>query len=111
MSLVESRWLTSAEFAAAAGLTYRQVDYWARTGVPAVEADGSGSRRVWDAHLVPVARLLGVIVATFNTGTPKCKGPISDGVWRRLVEAYPDGQVDLGEGIRLVWDPDQLGAA
>lgn len=41
-------------------VTPRQLDYWVRRGLlhPAVEAQGSGSRRVWTpADLVAVAKL------------------------------------------------------
>lgn len=36
------------------GLSFRQLDYWARLGViwPAVEARGSGSHRVWSEQQV-----------------------------------------------------------
>lgn len=41
--------ISTPELSVRSGATYRQLDYWARTGylVPAVEAHGSGTRRKW----------------------------------------------------------------
>lgn len=41
--------LASADVCQLAGITYRQLDYWVRTGrlVPSLPGDGSGSRRCW----------------------------------------------------------------
>lgn len=52
---------STAEAAEAAGVTYRQVDFWVRRDVvaPAVAARGSGSVRLFDEHNVAVLRLLG----------------------------------------------------
>lgn len=47
--------------ARAAGITYRQLDYWARTGLvePSLRiADGSGSQRLYSFHDVLVLRLV-----------------------------------------------------
>lgn len=43
---------STVEVAELAGLSYREVDYWCRTGAiwPYVEADGSGSRRQWTSQ-------------------------------------------------------------
>lgn len=43
--------MTTPQAAAAAGITYRQLDYWTRVGAarPHVDARGSGSQRVWTA--------------------------------------------------------------
>lgn len=50
--------MTTPQAAAAAGITYRQLDYWTRAGVarPHVPARGSGSQRVWTAAEVEVLR-------------------------------------------------------
>jgi DNA-binding transcriptional MerR regulator len=52
--------LSSAQVCAAAGVTYRQLDYWCRAGLirPTVAAAGHGSRRVWSAADVATARRL-----------------------------------------------------
>lgn len=65
---VNTRLWTSRQVCAIAGCTYRQLDYWLRTGVvtPSVEADGSGSRRQFDyaclrlIFAVRVTRSLGI---------------------------------------------------
>lgn len=40
------------------GLTYRQLDYWSRTGVLDIPSRGSGIHRRWDVHDVAVLRSL-----------------------------------------------------
>ena len=42
--------LTSTDLCERAGVTYRSLDYWVRPGalVPSVEADGSGSQRLFE---------------------------------------------------------------
>ena len=51
--------ITSEQLCAAAGITYRQLDLWSRSGElrEAVPAHGSGSRRQFDETEVGVARL------------------------------------------------------
>lgn len=47
--------LTSTEVIEFSGLiSYRQLDYWAETGLiePVVPADGSGSQRLWDPSVI-----------------------------------------------------------
>lgn len=54
--------MTTTEVARAAGVSYRQLDYWARTGalVPAlVVASGSGSHRRYSTAQANVAAVLG----------------------------------------------------
>lgn len=50
----------------AAGITYRQLDYWTRIGRlhPEVEAAGSGSQRLYAADEVAMARRMGVLALT-----------------------------------------------
>lgn len=55
--------MTSAEVAAAAGITYRQLDYWSTRGyVDAPPREGSGRARAWTedqvADVVAVAALV-----------------------------------------------------
>lgn len=52
---------TATEAAARAGVTYRQLDYWARAGhlTPSVEADGSGTKRRYTTAEVDQAQILG----------------------------------------------------
>lgn len=53
----------SQELADAAGVTYRQLDYWVRNGTltPTVESTGSGRPRAWDPDMVGVVALLGLV--------------------------------------------------
>lgn len=50
----------------AAGITYRQLDYWTRAGhlvpIPGT-GEGHGSRRRYPADAIPQARLMGQLVA------------------------------------------------
>jgi hypothetical protein len=51
---------TAPQFCKAVGITYRQCDYWCRTGVlePVVEAQGSGCYRQFDRKEAEVATVL-----------------------------------------------------
>lgn len=64
---------STVEFAEAAGITYRQADYWCRNEVlaPAAPAKGSGSRRRFDEREIRVARLIAAV--TFSNGGPGCE--------------------------------------
>jgi len=57
--------LGAQEFARAAGITYRQLDFWTRGALIASTRDrvGSGYPRSYDPAEVPVARLMGQLVA------------------------------------------------
>ena len=50
-----------------AGITFRQADYWTRCGylTPAIEAIGSGSRRLFDENGVMLAAVLGTVPPVF----------------------------------------------
>lgn len=48
----------------AAGVTYRQLDTWARTGLLTDTANGCGSRREWSVEDARLAALLGLIDGT-----------------------------------------------
>lgn len=53
---------TSAEACNAAGISYRQLDYWARSGYVQLDTPatpGSGARRRWSAQQVAVLAVLG----------------------------------------------------
>lgn len=54
----------------AAGISYRQLDYWARLGLvrPSIsDASGSGSRRRWSSHDLAVVR---TVAAVAGHGVP-----------------------------------------
>jgi DNA-binding transcriptional MerR regulator len=57
--------LLATEFTAAAGVSYRQLDYWTRRGVIRTadqDHEGSGIHRRYLAEDVPVVRLMGQIL-------------------------------------------------
>lgn len=58
-------WYSSYQACDMAGVSYRQLDYWARTGAirPAVGATGSGTQRRWSAADITVLRCLGRLAA------------------------------------------------
>lgn len=66
--------LTGPQVCREAGITYRQLDYWCRTGMlrPARGARGSGTRRLFDAVDVAclrlAARLMGLGASTQTVG-------------------------------------------
>jgi MerR-like DNA binding protein len=94
---------TAAGWARAAGITYRQLDYWARMGYlrPSQPAPGSGNWRRWSADerrvAVTMARLVSAGVAV----------PVAARVARAAVnEAEVDGLaiVNLTNGVSIVVD-------
>lgn len=57
--------LSTRQVCLAAGVTYRKLDYWCRLGLLAGlydEANGSGSQRRFDAAIVPVLRVVGLLI-------------------------------------------------
>lgn len=106
MSLVDTKHLiSSTELAEITGATFRQIDWWERGGVirPAIAARGPGRYRSWDSEIVPLVRLLATVSQSLEIGDTR--------VHRQIVDRFEVGELDLGGGVRLVWDPDQLGAA
>lgn len=65
--------LSSNEVSRLVGVTYRQLDYWCRTGLvrPHVVAHGSGSRRRWSKDDVERVRRLAIAARL-------CSGSITD---------------------------------
>lgn len=56
--------------AALAGVSYRQIDYWCRTGAIPTQSrgPGSGNHRRWTADEIWIARVLGVLSNLGATG-------------------------------------------
>jgi len=74
-----------------AGITYRQLDYWLRTGLLDGQRDtGSGNTRDWAAAQVSKARVMGSLVRA-GIGPRRAAG-LAD----RLLA---DGRAQLGDGI------------
>ena len=82
--------MRSSDVCHLAQVSYRQLDYWARTGllVPEVEASGSGSQRVYGEDQVGKARVLGAISKALVTsgGRPEAATDLL-----RLVAGHPTG--------------------
>jgi hypothetical protein len=104
--MIEDRRLrlyTSSEVCALAGITYRQLDYWDRTGflLPQVAAAGSGTQRLFSRAEVQVA----AVAATAKNLPPTShlarrianhvrqhglRGSIVHGPWTLDLELIPD---------------------
>lgn len=80
----------------AAGVTYRQLDYWARTGmvVPSVAAAGSGTQRLYSAKDVVV---LSVVARFLDLG-------VSLAQIRKLVDHFAKSDLDDLAGVTVVSD-------
>lgn len=62
MSTTTTAAYSTREVCDAAGVSYRQLDYWCRLGLvrPSLaDATGSGSRRRWSTHDAAIVRVLG----------------------------------------------------
>lgn len=67
IDVTQAQYLTTTAAAEAAGVSYRQLDYWTRLGLtrPVGEScPGSGGLRMWDPDEVPVIRLVAKLVAS-----------------------------------------------
>lgn len=87
--LILARTFSSLEAADLCGLSYREVDYWTREGAirPAVEANGSGSRRVWTAEQVQwLARIANVRCAAGQAGLILTVQAVND-IWSACEES------------------------
>jgi len=81
--LILTRTYSSLEAADLVGISYREVDYWTREGAirPAVEANGSGSRRVWTAEQVQwLQRIANVRTAAAQAGCVLMIAAVND-IW------------------------------
>lgn len=95
--------IPTMQMVAEAGVTYKQVDYWARTGLlrPYVGHQAGrgqgGVFRLWDAEEVRVARLMGRLVAASISPSVAAvlarKWPemqeIAPGIWIQINEEAP----------------------
>jgi hypothetical protein len=75
-------WLVASHRAAErANITYRQLDYWCRTGavVPLVDAKGTGSQRLFGEDQIAMLKVMGVIASIVSR-----VGDIIARAWRCL---------------------------
>jgi DNA-binding transcriptional MerR regulator len=97
--------ITTMQLVAEAGITYRQADYWARTGLlrPRIGQERGrgqgGVYREWDAEEVRVARLMGRLTAA----------SLSPSVAAVLARKWPEMQ-EIAPGIWVQIDEEALGA-
>ncbi|AZM50516.1 MerR family transcriptional regulator [Streptomyces sp. WAC 06738] len=121
---------------AAAGITYRQLDYWARTGLvePSVRANGSGAQRLYGSHDVVVLKIVkrlldaGVSLQSIRTAVRHLRAAepadlrrmtlISDGATvyectssDEVVELLQGGQGIFGIAVGVVWSDVQAALA
>lgn len=94
---------SSGEASTLSGASYRQLDYWERSGMLGPRrSGGSGLRRafIFPEIVLMRAYVLAAEVAQANWSSRDCMTAI----WRPLVEAYDaDDQLD---GMRLIVEPD-----
>lgn len=97
--------LTSRQLAERAGVTYRQVDYWCREGyiVPAIESDGSGTRRLWGREHVPQVKAMGRVTRALGAHYTGGKNGATKHILIRVAEHWKRGWADLEEGVRISW--------
>ncbi len=101
--------LSSTEACEAAGITYRQLDYWCRKRVifPARRAHGSGTRRAWTPESVEALRVLGLVASTFGTASEfgGHGAHLSSEVLAQVYDAAMMGEksVELPTGVTLSW--------
>lgn len=93
-----------------AGVTYRQIDSWARCGVLRFESTtrdgrvlgnrgaGSGTRRQIEAWKIPRLRLLGKLQRELGGRNYGINGPLM----RAVFENYREGQISF-DGFSLSW--------
>lgn len=76
------------EAARQAGLSFRQLDYWARNGVitPTIaEADGQGTRRAWNTQDVRMLAAIGRVAADLQAvGRVDMTVELVDRLWSAL---------------------------
>lgn len=73
------------------GVSYRQLDYWARMGYLNVDEPGSGRRRDWPPGELAVARQMGRLV---QAGIPP---ELASGIARGMTEIAPGIHVCIDE--------------
>jgi hypothetical protein len=106
--------LSATEVCQRTGASYRQVDYWCRSGViePWVGATGNGSRRVFSEYQVRVVRLIADLAA-LGAQAPVlrraavCAARIID--WTGIAFVDEDGNITYDPPGKSCWLVD-LGA-
>lgn len=101
--------LRGPQVCAIGGISYRQLDYWARTGalVPAFEARGSGTQRRYTRGQARAARVLGMLseLGARNAAmaaAAQALEPLELDDWTGVLMVWPDGEA------QVVDDPREL---
>ena len=102
------RYLSTVELCRVAGCTYRQADYWARSGVlvPSRPARGSGNVRGWSVQEACLARAFAVL-AGFHADLEVFAGLVFNlrdqpWLWDRAVLFNAVGNpIQVGDGYRI----------
>lgn len=105
--------ISAVEVCRRADVPYRVIDYWTRCGTltPTVPADGSGSRRAYDAAMVPAIGNAHRISRGLDAAGVHRRGQISIAVIRELIDAYWQGIYQVAPGVWLTWVVDVEQAA
>lgn len=88
------------DFMEATGASYRQMDYWARSGINLTVGDprkGSGNFRVYDERTIERVKLLVALSTVFE-------GRLNSAFLKTIFDNYDVGAIALAEGISLRWD-------
>ncbi len=81
------------------GATHRQIDYWCHMGVISPvgpNCPGSGRVRKFDREVVDRVILLVKVSKAFNYR-------LNTDQLKQIYDAYDDGFIDLGDGLKLRW--------
>lgn len=102
--MTKDGYLSSSELAAATGVSYRRIDYWARNGIitPIIEAKGSGSPRGWAPAIVDAIIAMDAVSAALGVGHDR---NISIDLLALVGQAVLDGknEVCLDGGVCISW--------
>lgn len=96
------------DFARRAGISYRKLDYWARTGLlpPAAGSatPGSGAQRRYSEAQIPAAQVLDRLMSIRDTnrnGQSAIVHEASRRIVEHIVEHGPRGQFELIPGVTV----------
>jgi hypothetical protein len=103
--MTPTHWKSSQEICDAAGITYRQLNYWIHNDVIPARyihgGEGSGHPRRIDPYVVERLAVLGTITAEFAPGLPVEQ-------LARIFDAYDRGRIQLTDSLRVTWSfPDE----
>jgi hypothetical protein len=98
--------LTTMQVAKATGISYRQCDYWHRLGAfreYATLSEGSGIPRRWKPTVIPILEVIAELNYGMRTYTGGRGLASSVELVKKIVEAYPNGELVLGPNVKITW--------